>query len=142
MQGLILFAHGARDPRWAAPLRQVAARIRAQRPGLALGLAFLEHDQNDQPDLATAAAELARLGCTRIDVLPAFVGVGSHLRQELPRLVEALRKQHPGLQITAHALKDLKLSGNLAKDRQAIRDALPGVSHTGATGAFVTSSRS
>ncbi len=40
------------------------------------------------------------------------------------------------LQITAHALKDLKLSGNLAKDRQAIRDALPGVSHTGATGAF------
>lgn len=103
MQGLILFAHGARDPRWAAPLRQVAARIRAQRPGLALGLAFLEHDQNDQPDLATAAAELARLGCTRIDVLPAFIGVGSHLRQELPRLVEALRKQHPGLQITAHA---------------------------------------
>jgi sirohydrochlorin cobaltochelatase len=30
--GLILFAHGARDPRWAAPFEAVAARIRAQRP--------------------------------------------------------------------------------------------------------------
>jgi sirohydrochlorin ferrochelatase len=28
-QGLILFAHGARDPRWAAPFEAVAARVRA-----------------------------------------------------------------------------------------------------------------
>jgi sirohydrochlorin cobaltochelatase len=34
-QGLILFAHGARDPRWAEPFEAVAARCRAQRPGVA-----------------------------------------------------------------------------------------------------------
>lgn len=100
MQGLILFAHGARDPRWAAPLQQLAARLQAQRPALALRLAFLEHQP---PDLAAATAELVGLGCTRIELLPAFVGVGSHLRQELPRLLQALQAQHPGLHITAHA---------------------------------------
>jgi len=40
--GLILFAHGARDPRWALPFEAVAARVRAQRPGVPVRLAFLE----------------------------------------------------------------------------------------------------
>jgi len=38
--------------------------------------------------------------------------------------------------ITAQALKKIKLSGNLAKDRAALRDALPTVKWTGATGGF------
>ncbi|HNT40579.1 MAG TPA: CbiX/SirB N-terminal domain-containing protein [Rubrivivax sp.] len=100
MHGLILFAHGARDPRWAVPLQQIAARIQARRPGLALRLAFLELQA---PDLAAAAAELVQMGCRRVELLPAFLGVGSHLRQELPRLLQALRQQHPGVQLRAHA---------------------------------------
>ena len=40
------------------------------------------------------------------------------------------------LNIAAVALKKIKLSGDLAKDRQALRDALPDVKWTGATGAF------
>ncbi|ODU09161.1 MAG: hypothetical protein ABS84_09040 [Rubrivivax sp. SCN 71-131] len=100
MHGLILFAHGGRDPRWAAPLQQAAARIQARRPGLALRLAFLEQQH---PDLNAAAAELVQLGCRRIELLPAFLGVGSHLRQELPRLLQALQQQHPGLHVHAHA---------------------------------------
>ena len=27
-RGLLLFAHGARDPRWALPFEDVAARVR------------------------------------------------------------------------------------------------------------------
>lgn len=38
--------------------------------------------------------------------------------------------------IVVTALRGLKLSGNLAADRAALRDALPAVKHTGATGAF------
>jgi branched-chain amino acid transport system substrate-binding protein len=38
--------------------------------------------------------------------------------------------------IVAAALGKVKLSGNLDADRQALRDALPTVTHTGATGAF------
>ena len=32
-QALLLFAHGARDPRWAAPFEEVARRVAAQSPG-------------------------------------------------------------------------------------------------------------
>ena len=32
--GLVLFAHGARDPRWAEPFEAVAARLRTLEPGV------------------------------------------------------------------------------------------------------------
>ncbi len=38
--------------------------------------------------------------------------------------------------IVAQALKNTKLTGELPKDRAALRDALPSVTWTGATGPF------
>ena len=43
---------------------------------------------------------------------------------------------YDAMHITAVALKGIKLSGDLNKDRAAVRDALPAVKWTGATGAF------
>ena len=93
--GLILFAHGARDPRWAEPFEAVVRRIRAQRPGLPVQLAFLELMP---PDLAAAGALLAAAGCRRVQVLPMFLGTGGHLRRDLPPMVDKLREQHPQVQ--------------------------------------------
>ncbi len=98
--GLILYAHGARDPRWAAPFEAVAARIRAQRPELPLRLAFLELMP---PDLTEAADALCAAGCTRVDVLPMFLGPGAHLRRDLPALLDGLRQRHPAVAWRAHA---------------------------------------
>ncbi len=43
---------------------------------------------------------------------------------------------YDAMYITAQALKKIKLTGDLAKDRAALRNALPDVKWTGATGAF------
>ncbi len=43
---------------------------------------------------------------------------------------------YDGMYIAAQALRQVKLSGNLAADRTALRDALPAVKWTGATGPF------
>jgi branched-chain amino acid transport system substrate-binding protein len=43
---------------------------------------------------------------------------------------------YDAMYIAAQALKAVKLSGNLPADRTAVRDALPAVKWTGATGAF------
>ena len=94
-RGLILFAHGSRDTRWAAPFEAVAARIRALRPGVPLQLAFLEQMR---PTLSEAAAALVAAGCRQVDVLPMFLGTGGHLRSDLPPMVEALRQTHAGVQ--------------------------------------------
>lgn len=43
---------------------------------------------------------------------------------------------YDAMNIVAKALVKIKLSGNLESDRKALRDALPSVTHVGATGAF------
>jgi len=100
MKGLILFAHGSRDPRWAEPFEAVAATVRERAPALAVRLAYLELMQ---PDLAAAAATLIdEEGVTQIDVLPLFLGAGNHLKRDLPPLLDALRTAHPGVRFTLH----------------------------------------
>jgi sirohydrochlorin cobaltochelatase len=98
-RALILFAHGARDARWAAPFEAVAAHIRAARPALVVQLAFLEVMS---PDLAGAAAACVRRGAGRVDVVPMFLGAGGHVREDLPPLLGALRAAHPGTQFVLH----------------------------------------
>jgi len=97
--GLVLFAHGARDVRWAEPFEAIAASVRAQRPALAVRLAFLEMMR---PDLGAAVDALVAEGCTRIDVLPLFLGIGGHLRSDLPPLVDGAAARHRGVEITLH----------------------------------------
>jgi sirohydrochlorin cobaltochelatase len=97
--GLVLLAHGARDPAWAAPFEAVAARVRTRAPEAVVRLAFLELMR---PALADAGAELAGLGCTRVDVVPVFLGGGGHVRRDVPALLEALRAQYPAVAWTLH----------------------------------------
>lgn len=90
--GLLLFAHGARDPNWALPFEAVAEQVRAQAEGLQVVLAFLEFMS---PDLVVAARGLVQRGCRRIDVVPLFLGAGGHVRKDLPVLLDQMRAEHP-----------------------------------------------
>ena len=99
-KAIVLFAHGARDPRWAEPFDAVARRVRAAAPECEVALAFLELMA---PTLGDASAQLVAAGATRIDVVPLFLGTGGHLRRDLPPLVEALRSAHPTVDIRLHA---------------------------------------
>ena len=94
-RGMLLFAHGARDPRWAEPFEDVARRVRLRDPALAVRLAFLEFMT---PSLAEAGRSLALAGCLRVDVVPLFLGAGGHVRKDLPVLLAALATAHPEVQ--------------------------------------------
>ncbi|HEY9023466.1 MAG TPA: CbiX/SirB N-terminal domain-containing protein [Burkholderiaceae bacterium] len=98
-QGLVLLAHGARDPAWATPFEAVAARVRAQAPEALVRLAFLELMT---PGLDEVADELARAGCARIDVVPVFLGMGGHVRRDVPAQLDALRARHGGVDWRLH----------------------------------------
>nr|WP_175801169.1 CbiX/SirB N-terminal domain-containing protein [Burkholderia anthina] len=96
-QGIVLFGHGARDPRWAEPFERLAARLRsAGESAPHVSLAFLELMT---PPLDAAVAAQVAAGCTRITVVPVFFGQGGHVRRDLPQLVEACRAAHPGVEI-------------------------------------------
>ncbi|MFO1310856.1 MAG: CbiX/SirB N-terminal domain-containing protein [Burkholderiales bacterium] len=90
--GLVLFAHGARDPRWREPFERLEARVRALRPDLLVSLAFLEMMR---PSLGEAVDALAERGCAVVRIVPVFLGQGGHVREDLPAIVERARARHP-----------------------------------------------
>ena len=95
---MILFAHGAREPRWAEPFERLLRRIRGLRPDIEVRLAFLEIMK---PELGDSVAELIALGCTGVRIVPVFLGEGGHVRRDLPALIDQLRLQYPGVAITS-----------------------------------------
>jgi sirohydrochlorin cobaltochelatase len=93
---LVLFAHGSRDPQWHIPLQAIAERARTSSPGLVVRCAYLELTQ---PDLPTLVKELAAQGIAHIRIVPMFLGVGRHAREDLPQLVSALELTYPQLRL-------------------------------------------
>lgn len=90
--GIILFAHGSRDPLWHRPMEAVAARIAELDPQTPVRCAYLELTS---PDLPSCAAALVAEGVSRITILPLFLGVGKHAREDLPQLLATLTARHP-----------------------------------------------
>lgn len=93
---MILFAHGARSAGWAAPFERLRDLTQARLPDARVALAFLELMT---PRLPEVVAELVLQGCTRVTVVPVFLGQGGHVLRDLPLLIADLRNSHPGVSI-------------------------------------------
>ena len=96
LRGIVLFAHGSRDPMWRLPIEAVAAQISARQPGVLVRCAYLEICA---PALPEAADDLVAAGASELRVFPLFLGVGKHAREDLPLLVEQIRGAHPDVSI-------------------------------------------
>lgn len=99
-RAIILFAHGARDPAWAAPMIAVRDLILQQQPKAIVSLAFLELMN---PNLTDVVGQLVDQGVQEIVIYPMFIAAGSHLKKDLPELVKRLCDQYPNLRITLQA---------------------------------------
>ena len=94
--GIILFAHGSRDPQWRLPIEAVAAQINQRQPETPVRCAYLELCI---PTLADAAIDLIAEGARQLRVFPLFLGVGKHAREDLPLLIEEIHMAHPTVEV-------------------------------------------
>ena len=85
--GLILFAHGSRNPAWRKPFDRLLRDIKKRSECEAV-LAFGEFMT---PGLVEAAQMLAAAGVKRAVIVPLFLGGGLHVRGDLPKLAAAAR---------------------------------------------------
>lgn len=93
-RALVLFAHGARDPRWAEPFQRLQEIAQAQLPDDLVALAFLDLMAPGLPELVP---QLLQSGCKEVTVVPVFFGQAGHLQRDLPLIVEKLQQEHPQL---------------------------------------------
>jgi sirohydrochlorin cobaltochelatase len=92
--GIVLFAHGSRDPEWAVPFRELRALVAARSPAAHVELAFLEPAA---PTLAEAIDAVVAAGAASVLVVPLFLAPGGHTRRDLPPMMEAARARHAGV---------------------------------------------
>lgn len=113
-RGVVLLAHGARDPDWFAPFQRIRQRAQKHMGDALVELAFLEFMP---PDLPVAVQRLVDGGCATILVVPLFLGAAGHTQRHLPPLVERLRLKHPGVN-----LQLVRAIGDNPQVQQAIVD--------------------
>lgn len=86
-EGVILFAHGSRNPAWRKPfdrlLKDVVKRGECQ--------AVLAFGEFMTPGLVEAAQALAETGVKKAVIVPLFLGGGLHVRGDLPKLAAQAR---------------------------------------------------
>jgi sirohydrochlorin cobaltochelatase len=132
--GILLFAHGSRDPLWRGPMEAVATRIRADHAQLPVACAYLELCEPSLPD--ATAQMIAQLQSTinfvapraalmpaipskplKIRIVPMFLGMGKHAREDLPELAATLRAAYPQVEfeITPTVGEDERVTALLAK---------------------------
>jgi len=91
-RAIVLFAHGSRDPLWHRPIQAVADAIALRAPATPVACAYLELST---PDLHTTCAELISQGAKALTIVPMFLGVGKHAREDLPALMTQMRQHWP-----------------------------------------------
>ena len=96
MRGIVLFAHGARDPEWARPFEAIRESVRSQRPEWRIELAYLELMP---PTLEEAIDSLVAKGAPCVSIFPLFMAQGGHLKGDLPRILDAIRARYPKIPI-------------------------------------------
>ena len=90
--GVVLFAHGSRDPLWRLPIDAVAQQMTSQWPHMSVAVAFLELTQ---PDLPSTVEQMMKQGLSHVRIVPMFLGVGRHAREDLPEIVRGLTNAYP-----------------------------------------------
>jgi sirohydrochlorin cobaltochelatase len=91
---VVLFAHGSRDPDWAAPIQRIKSMVERERPHITVELAFLEVMQ---PTLLAAVDRLYQEGVKHITVAPMFLAPGAHVTQNIPELVAQAKRMYPSM---------------------------------------------
>jgi sirohydrochlorin cobaltochelatase len=96
VRGIVLFAHGARDPGWARPFEAIRERVRASRPEYRIELAYLEFMS---PAIDEAVEAVIAEGALCVSVFPLFMSEGGHVRRDIPRILDDVRAKHPRIPI-------------------------------------------
>ena len=96
MRGLLIVDHGSRNEDANARLIAFARRVAEARPDWLVEHAHMELAI---PDFEAGVEALVTRGARAILVHLHFLGTGFHVRETLPRLADAMRARHPGIEI-------------------------------------------
>lgn len=93
---LLIVAHGSRDPRHAATVHALTARVRALRPGLRVGTGFLDFTV---PRVPQVLSRLHAEGWQHVVALPLLLTRAFHAKADIPAVLAEQTGRLPGLTV-------------------------------------------
>ncbi|MCA0351484.1 MAG: sirohydrochlorin chelatase [Chloroflexi bacterium] len=117
--GLLVMVHGSPRPASNAPIVAVAERVRQATPWAAVQVCFMDLNE---PSIADALDRLVAQGLEQIVAVPYFIQFGSHVREDLPEIIQAGRERnaHATIVLAQHLDYD-ELLIDVLTDRAAER---------------------
>jgi sirohydrochlorin ferrochelatase len=96
MKALLIIAHGSRRKNSNDEVRRLAERIHENAgPNFEfVTSAFLEISS---PQVDSAIADLADEGVTEITVFPYFLAAGTHVFNDIPKIIDEEKENYPGI---------------------------------------------
>ena len=92
---LLIVAHGSREKPAQQEFKKLVGKYRKRHPGWKIAHAFLELAE---PSIPQALESLAATS-GEILILPLFLFAAKHVRQHIPEILAAFRKEHPKIKV-------------------------------------------
>lgn len=93
MKALLIVAHGSRRKESNDEVRRLAYRIE-ENSGPAFDVVTSAFLEISSPQIDSAVADLVADGATEIKVFPYFLAAGTHVVNDIPRLIEEESTNH------------------------------------------------
>ena len=97
MQGILVVAHGSRAKETEATLEAIVGMVKAKLPDTIIECAFMEFSERT---IEKGVSALVSKSVTEIKVVPYFLFMGIHMKEDIPNLVAECAAVYPGVKIT------------------------------------------
>ena len=97
MKGILVIAHGSRAKETEATLDAILSMVSAKLPDTIIECAFMEFSDRT---VEKGVAALAARAVTEIKIVPYFLFMGIHLKEDIPNMVAECAANLPGVKIT------------------------------------------
>lgn len=93
-EAVILMGHGSRVPGAGEGMEKVAQRLKEKRPGAMIETCYMSELGPHFPEILE---KCAREGAGKVIVMPYFLHLGVHLREDIPAMMRMEAKKYPGM---------------------------------------------
>ena len=97
MKGVLVIAHGSRAKETERVLEAVLTMAKAKLPETVIEFAFIEFSERTVEKGITA---LVAMGITEIKIVPYFLFMGIHIKEDIPQMAAQCAANFPGVKIT------------------------------------------
>jgi len=112
MKGVLVIAHGSRATETELDLKEVVD-MAAEQSNVYIEYAFMQFSAKT---IESGIAALAEKKVTEIKIVPYFLFMGIHMKEDLPNIVGECMKSYPGI--------EMAMGEPIGSDRQRLAEIL------------------